>query len=159
MITSAQTTKEMYLFKNEIYNKIREIEVKLSNELKTKNLEINANLTTFNEKVSSILESNKLMIESITKQNYNFEKIEKLEISKKAMNEMIFSHKLKITNIYSEINKIKYRFDKMLNENILIPGYVGPGNEFKNFAEFVISTVKEIKKLKEEKDQMKKDNR
>ena len=159
MITSAQSTKEMYLFKNEIYNKIREIEIKLSTELKTKNSEINANLTTFNEKVSSILESNKLMIESITKQNYNFEKIEKLEISKNAMNEMIFSHKLKLTNIYSEINKIKYRFDKMVNENIIMPGYVGPGNEFKNLAEFIISTVKEIKKLKEEKDQIKKDNR
>ena len=73
---SAPTTKELYLFKNEIYNKIRELEKNFSIELKNKNLEINTNLSTFNEKVTSILESNKLMIESITNQNYNFEKIQ-----------------------------------------------------------------------------------
>ena len=151
--------KEMYLFKNEIYNKIREIETKLSTELKNKNSQINTNLTAFNEKVNSILESNKLMIDSITNQKFNFEKIEKLENNKKFINEILSSHKIKLNNIISDIDRIKFRFDKMEKDNIIIPGYVGPGSEYKNIGEFIINTIKEIKKLKEENEQIKKDDK
>ncbi len=156
---SAPTTKELYLFKNEIYNKIRELEKNFSIELKNKNLEINTNLSTFNEKVTSILESNKLMIESITNQNYNFEKIEKLETSKNSMNEMLITHKLKIANILSEINKMKLRYDRMVSENIIIPGYIGPGCNYKNLGDFISNSINEMRKLKEDNNYMKKENR
>ena len=151
--------REMYLFKNEIYNKIREIETKLSTELKNKNAQINTNLTTFNEKVNSILESNKLMIDAITNQKINFEKIEKLENNKKIINEILASYKIKINNIVSDIDRMKFRFDKMESENIIIPGYVGPGTEFRNIGDFIINTIKEIKLLKEENEQIKKDGK
>ena len=151
--------REMYLFKNEIYNKIREIETKLSTELKSKNAQINTNLTAFNEKVNSILESNKLMIDAITNQKINFEKIEKLENNKKIINEILASYKIKINNIVSDIDRMKFRFDKMESENIIIPGYVGPGTEFRNIGDFIINTIKEIKLLKEENEQIKKDGK
>ena len=152
-------SKEMYLFKNEIYNKIREIETKLSTELKNKNIQINTNLTTFNEKVNSILESNKLMIDAVTNQKLNFEKIEKLENNKRMINEILASYKIKINNIISDIDRVKFRFDKMESENIIIPGYVGSGSEYKNVGDFIINAIKEIKKLKEENEQIKKDGK
>ena len=120
---------------------------------------INVNLTSFNEKVNSILESNKKMIESLTSQKYNFEKIEELESGKKFMNDILTSHKIKINNIYAEINKMKYRYEKMLSENIIIPGYVGPGCDLKNLGEFIIFSIKDIKKLKEENILLKKESR
>ena len=151
--------KEMYLFKDEIYCKIRELEIKFIAELSKKNTQINVNLTSFNEKVNSILESNKKMIESLTSQKYNFEKIEELESGKKFMNDILTSHKIKINNIYAEINKMKYRYEKMLSENIIIPGYVGPGCDLKNLGEFIIFSIKDIKKLKEENILLKKESR
>ena len=151
--------KDMYLFKNEIYSKLREIENRFFSELNNKNLEININLKTFNEKVNSILESNKSMIDSIAAQKLNLEKINQFESDKKIMNDVITSQKIKINNILSEIDKMKLRYNKMLSENIIIPGYVGPGCNFKTLGEYIISSIKDIKKLKEEKNQIKKEEK
>ena len=52
------SSKEMNLFKNEVLNKIRELETKFFTEISRKNAEINYNLTSFNEKVNSTLDSN-----------------------------------------------------------------------------------------------------
>ena len=67
-------------FKDEILKKIREMETKFFNELSKRNFAININYENFSEKVNSILESNKLMISSITNQKLNIDKIKKLEL-------------------------------------------------------------------------------
>ena len=152
-------TKEMYLFKNEIYNKLRELETKFFSQLSNKNSEINLNLTTFNDKVNSIMESNKQLIESIAAQKLSFEKINELSSSKRFMDEALLSQNIKIKNILAEIDKMNYRYEKMINENIIIPGYVGPGCDFKNIGDFIKNVVKEIKKLKDENEQKKRDEK
>ena len=144
--------KDIYLFKNEIYKKIRELEIKFSSELANKNSQINLNLKTFNEKVSSILESNRKMIESVTNQKMTFEKVNELDASKKKMDETLISQNIKLNSIVSEINKINYRYESLMKDNILIPGYVGPSCKFKNLGEFIINSIKDISKLKEIKE-------
>lgn len=151
--------KEMYFFKNEIYNICREMEIKLFATLNKKNSEIITNLTIFNDKVNSILESNKLTIDSITNQKINFEQIQHLTTDQKIMSESILSHNIKINNIISDIDKLKYRYDRMVSENIIIPGYVGPGCDFKNLGDYIINSIKELKILKEERNKFKKEDK
>ena len=151
--------KEMYLFKNEIYKICREMETKLFATLNKKNSEINTNLTIFNDKVNSILESNKLTIESITNQNINFEQIQHLTIEQKILNESILSHKIKIDNIIKEIDKLKNKYEKMVNENLIIPGYIGPGCNFKNLGDYIINSIKEMRLLKEERNKFNKEDK
>lgn len=52
------SNKDMILFKNEILDKLRELETKFFTEITRKNSEINLNLSTFSEKVNSIMDSN-----------------------------------------------------------------------------------------------------
>ena len=149
----------MSLFKNEVLNTIRELESKFFTELSRKNAELNFNLTSFNEKVNSILDSNRKMIESVTRQKLNFEKIKQLESNMKYINEALTTHDVKISFITSEMEKMKIKYDKIISENILIPGYIGAGCNFKNLKDFIVSSMEEIKKLKNEKEVIKREEK
>ena len=147
--------KEMYLFKDEILNKLRELETKFFDEVSRKNSDINLNLNTFNEKVNSIIESNNKMIAAFTSQKLNVEKISQLDIRGKHMDEIITTHDVKISSMTSEIDKMRFKYDKMIGENLIIPGFIGVGCSFRNLREFVVNSIIDIKKLKEEKEILK----
>ena len=149
------SNKEIYLFKDEILNKLRELEMKFFNELSRKNLDINFNLNTFNEKVNSIIESNSKMIAAVTSQKLNIEKISQLDTSRKHMDEIINAHDIKISNMICEIDKMRFKYDKLIGENLIIPGFIGVGCSFRNLREFIINSIIDIKKLKEEKEILK----
>ena len=149
----------MNLFKNEVLNKIRELETKFFTEISRKNAEINYNFTSFNEKVNSILDSNRKMIESITSQKLNFEKIKQLESNMKHRDEALTTHDIKISFITSEMEKMKFKYDKIISENVLIPGYIGPGCNFKNLKDFIVISMEEIRKLKDEKEVIKREEK
>ena len=153
------TTKEMYLFKNEIYNRIREFEQKINIELSNKNSEIKMNLSSFNDKMNSMMEANRALIESFVSQKLNIEKINELVSNKRSTDETLLSQDTKIKNILSEIEKIKYRYEKMVSENIIIPGYVGLGCDLRNIGDFIRNVMKEMKKIKDDNERKKKEEK
>ena len=152
------SNNNMNLFKDEILNKIREIESKFLNELSKKNLEININYENFSEKVNSILESNRLMIESITNQKIHFEKISKLELITKKLDDKLITQEIRITNLFNDIKQMKANYDKIITDNLIIPGYLGPGCPFRSLGNFIISSTDEFKRFKDEKEFIKKMN-
>ena len=149
---------ELNLFKDEVLNEIREMEKKFLNELSNKNFEYSINYETFSEKVNSILESNRLMIESVTNQKLHFEKINNLEKETKKMDQNLITHEVRINNILNDINKMTSTYDKLISSNLVIPGYIGPGCTYKSFADFVINSINEFKNYKEEKEHIKRLN-
>lgn len=146
------SNKEMHLFKDEILNKLRELESKFFNEVSKKNSALNFNLNNFNEKVNSIIESNTKMIETVTSQKLNFEKIAQLDTSRKNMDEILTTHGVKISSLNSEIDKMRFKYDKLIGENLIIPGFIGVGCSFRNLREFIVNSIVDIRKLKEEKE-------
>jgi hypothetical protein len=97
-----------------------------------------------------MIESNKSLIESIATKKLNIEKLDELIENKRVTDNAITSINTRIKNIISELEKIKNRYEKMVNENIIIPGYVGPGCALKNLGDFVRNAVNEIKKIKDD---------
>ena len=148
------SNKEMNLFKDEILSRIRELETKFFKELSKKNFEININYESFSDKVNSILESNRLMIESITNQKIHFEKINNLESNKKEIEEKLTTHEIRISNTLNEIRKMKFNYDKVISDNLIIPAYIGPGSMYKSLGEFIINSIEEFKKFKEDKNKI-----
>ena len=153
------SNKDMILFKNEVLDKLRELESKFFTEITRKNSEININLSTFNEKVNSILDSNKKMIESIINQKLNFEKIKELDSNWKHIDEVLTTHNIKISSITSEMDRMKFRYDKIISENLEISGYIGPGCNFRNLKEFIVSSIADNRKLKEDKEIIKREGK
>ena len=152
------SNQEMNLFKDEVLKRIRELETKFFKELSKKNFDININYEYFSEKVNSILESNQLMIESITNQKLHFEKINNLETNKKEIEEKLTTHEIRINNTLNEIKKMKFNYDRIISENLIIPAYIGPGSMYKSLGEFIISSIEEFKKFKEDKEKIRNTN-
>jgi hypothetical protein len=94
------------------------------------------------------------MISSITNQKINIEKIKKLELDIQKIDDTLITHDIRINNTLNEIKKMKFNYDKIISENIIIPAYIGPGCVYKSLGEFIISSTEEFKKFKEEKDNL-----
>ena len=148
------SNQELNLFKDEILKKIREVETKFYKELSKKNFEININYENFSEKVNSILESNRLMIESITNQKIHLEKINQLETNTHIMEDKLTTLDIRITNSLNEMKKMKFNYDKIISENLIIPAYIGPGSMYKSLGEFIIHSIEEFKQIKEQKENL-----
>ena len=143
---------EINLFKNEIYLKIRELEKKFVSEITKKNSEIDSNFNIFNDKINIIMENNRKLIESITNEQLNFEKVKDLEKAIKSLNENLTTNKVKVVNLTNDVDRMRFRYDKLISDNLVIPGYIGPGCSYRNVGEYIINSIIDIKKLKEEKE-------
>ena len=143
---------EINLFKNEIYLKIRELEKKFVSELTKKNSEIDSNFNIFKDKINIIMENNRKLIESITNEQLNFEKIKDLEKAIKSLNENLTTNKVKVVNLTNDVDRMRFRYDKLISDNLVIPGYIGPGCSYRNIGEYIVNSIIDITKLKEEKE-------
>ena len=143
---------EINLFKNEIYLKIRELEKKFVSELTKKNSEIDSNFNIFKDKINIIMENNRKLIESITNEQLNFEKIKDLEKAIKSLNENLTTNKVKVVNLTNDVDRMRFRYDKLISDNLIIPGYIGPGCSYRNIGEYIVNSIIDITKLKQEKE-------
>ena len=153
------SNKEINIFKNDVLSKLRELENRFFNELNKKNSEINYNFSIFNDKVNSILDSNNKMIESVTNQNHYIEKIKDLDLSRNDMNQILITLRVKVNNLSSEVDKMRFRYDKIISDNLVVPGYIGSGCNYKNIGDFVMNTIIDINKLKNEKEIIKREDK
>ena len=145
-------------FKDEIFKKIRLLEKKLMDEIKTKYAQLNENNQKLDNKISFINDNTDSLLDFVTSQKLNIEKVEELEISKNKAEQNISMHDIKLKNLALEINKMKSKYDKIFEESLQVPGYVGPACQFKNISEYIQNNILEFSKLKNDRDQMKVEN-
>lgn len=145
-------------FKDEIFKKVRLLENKVMTEVNNKYLQINANYEKLDNKVSFISENNDSLLELITTQKFNSDKVSELENFKNKTEQSMIMYDLKLKTLSSEIDKIKLKYDKAIVDNLQVSGYIGPGCQFKTISEYISNNIFEFSKLKNEKEQMKIEN-
>ena len=93
--------------------------------------ELRNQITNTDNKINMIL-SNEAKIKNLTN---NFEFLEK---KFKVLNDKFVNIEIKFSNLSREYSESCYKYDKMILNNLLVPGYIGPGNcKFKNLKEFL----------------------
>ena len=140
-------------FKDEIMKRIRLLENKLSSDFNSKFSQISLGFEKLDMKINSITQNNNSLLGLITNQNFNYEKFEELEEFKLKAEQNLLTHEIKIKNIIQELEKLKIRYDKILNDNLIVPGYVGPGSQHKNLADYVIYQINEFQKIRNDTEQ------
>ena len=145
-------------FKDEIFKKIRLLEKKLMDEIKLKYTQLNENNHQLENKLTIINENADSLLEFITTQKLNSEKVSELEISKNKVEQNIAVHEMKLKVLTLEIDKMKSKYDKIFEESLQVPGYVGPGCQYKTISEYIQNNIQEFSKLKNDRDQMKIEN-
>ena len=93
--------------------------------------ELRNQIINTDNKINMIL-SNEAKIKNLTN---NFES---LENKFKSLNDKFVNIEIKFVNLSREYSESCYKYDKMILDNLLVPGYIGSGNcKFKNLKEFL----------------------
>ena len=119
-------------FKEDIMKKFHIQERNLKLEYNSKFTKINSNLEEIELKINTLSHNNNSLLDLISKQNINLEKINKLENLGNKADQTLLTQEIQIKNIFEEISKIKNNIYKIVSENLIIPGTVGPGSVYKN---------------------------
>ena len=141
--------------KEELLTIIKEKELKIYEELDNK---INANKLYINESIK-VMEENKRIIECFLQQKYQIDKIENLEKLTNKANDTLISHEIKISNISKDINFMKTKYDKIVLDNLLISGVIGPSCQFKNLSSYIRNLITEFARMKNDNEIMKKESK
>lgn len=153
------STDEINSLKEEIYSSLKQLEQKVFDTINVKTAQLTDNFNNYNEKLDSILTHNKELIESIVSEKINVEKINTLESFKNKADGMLISHEIRINNHNKEIDYMKEKYDRAIEDNLLIPGLIGPKCQFQNVKEYINANNSDIARLKYEKDQLKLDTK
>ena len=148
---------EMNLFKEEILKSLREFETKLTTKVEDKESALNSDYRNFISKINNLMDNNKEMVSKLVSQQLKLDKITELENFKNKVDSMLITHEIRIKNSLDEIEKMKTRYDKILSENLYVPGFVGTSCQYRNLSEYINFNIGDVSRLRNEKDQIKRE--
>ena len=152
----AEVTKgDLMFFQNEILSDLKKLETKLNNKLDLSIEEIKVKLTendTKNANLSEKFEDLTNLLNNNNDKDKNDE-IKKLQKFKSNMEEFTSKIRIKTDKLETELDNTNYKFDKILNWNLTLPGIIGTEKcKFKSLREFLDFTNKTIQTLNTNKD-------
>ena len=145
---------DLIQFKDEIFKKIRLLENQLTTEINDKYTETNILCESINNRLSLLNNNNNSLLESLTSQKLNFDKIESIEKSFNNFEQSLITNDIKIKKVISDVEYLSTRCDKIISDNLNVTGYIGPGCQFKNISEYIKQNILDFSKMKLEKDKL-----
>ena len=106
-----------------------------------------------------IIEENKRIIECFLEQKYQIDKIENLEKTSNKTNDTLISHEIKIANNSRELSSIKIKYDKLILDNLMVTGLIGPSCQYKNLASYIKYQISEFNRMKYDNENVKKETK
>ena len=157
VINPDSNKSEVNLFKDELLGNIHDLEKKLNERINNIENKLITDLDNFSNNMNSFLEKNKDMVLSVVSQKLKLEKITELETFKKKVDDMLITHGIRIKNNLDDISKMKVKYDKIVSENLYVPGFIGNNCQYRNLSDYLFYNIGEVSRMKMEKDQLKKD--
>ena len=100
-------------------------------------------------------EENKGFIEKILSNKYYFEKIENLDKIATKLNDGILAHEIRISKNISDINALRTKYDKIILDNLLLPGLIGPSCQYKNLSQYLKNNIYDMTRMKADNESIK----
>ena len=159
MADVVENNNEISLLKDEMYKLLREQENKLQSQITAQKNQTTADFESFGNKINTIIENNKTMLLTVVAQKIKCEKITELETFKNKVEGMLITHEIRLNTSLGEIEKIKSKYDKIISDNLVVPGYVGSTSQFPTLSHYISYNINEVTKIKLDKEQLKKDGK
>ena len=138
--------------KEEFLKKLNEFEEKWMKMLDIKDNNIQKEITNIKENSNDILKKSKIIMDNYTTDKMNESKINDLESFRNKVNDILIAHEVRINNNIKDLNNFTNKYDKMISENIYVPGFIGPSCQYKSLSEYINYNMNEVSKIRLEKD-------
>ena len=146
-ILNQVTRGDLLLFKEEILQTIRELKNELNNKITEKFDSYNKLVESSNQKLYKYEFDKNTFLSLVT---FAQEKNEILSEINKLKNELkteINVNTLHINNCEMEVSNMGFKYDRIISNNLLVPGIIGPMCKFENLKDYIIDNRKEIPNL------------
>ena len=137
--------------KADILSQLKGEQNKLIRNLETKMEETNRLINDSNAK----FQENKVFFENILSQKYYFDKLDNLEKTYFKLNDSLLAHEIRISKNIDDINSLRTKYDKIILDNLLLPGQIGPSCQYKNLAQYLKSNIYDMARMKGDNDNIK----
>ena len=124
---------------------------------KQKSNDLDSKITEIELKLSKYKEANKRMYDLILEQKVYIEKIKNLSEFKSKTETRLLSFDIKLANFFSELVSFKSRYDKILIENLTVPGIIGVSCKYNTIADYILDNINKSKLYHSEQEKIKND--
>ena len=147
------TKNDMLFFQNEVFGDLK----KLESSINTKISKLYENLTDitkeYNQKFDYFTNKINDLLQLLSVNNLDHEKVEELYKTKNKMKDEITCNKNTILMHKKILDSSIYKYDRLIIDNLELPGVIGYNCKFKNLRTFLDFTHSEINSYKEFKTQ------
>ena len=143
-------------FKEEIYRKLRLLENKFSSDFNSKISNVNSNFDKLDLKIKVNSQNINSLLDMVSKQNFDFQKINQFDDFKNKIDETFASQQVQYKSLLHEISNMKDKYDTIIEKNLFVPGFIGPGAIYKSLSDYLIIQMEEFNKIRNQSEQNKK---
>jgi len=143
-------------FKNDVLKDIHGLDKRLSEQIKIKNKSYDAILCDFKERLEKIEKDNKATALSIFEIKTKINRFNELFTYKQNIDNTIYSQEMRIKIIMEEVYRLKSKYEKIINDNLIIPGLIGGSFRFKNLKDYIQFFSLEMSRVKSWQEEHKK---
>ena len=151
----SEIRRDVILFKDETLKAMREMSKQLFEGIKQKSNELDSKITELESKLSKYKDSNKRMFDIILEQKVFIEKIKNFSEYKSKTETRLLEFDIKLSNFFSELVNFKSHYDKIITQNLNIPGIIGVSCKYNTIADYIADNINKVKFLHGEQDKMK----
>ena len=153
----------MYV-QNEILGDIRDVENKLELKIKKNNQSFETYKISLEKKMNYLENAYNTLLQKTqnnkTNSNESFDEkkiFQEINSINQKMESNIFTLKNDIINIRNDLKDSNYKYEKLISDNLQLPGLVGNKSKFNNFAEFIKNLYKNYNDLLKSKSHLESD--
>ena len=147
------------LIKEEFLKNMREFEEKWMKILDIKEFQLQKQITDLKEDSENIFQRSKAILDNYSAHKVNESIINDFATFKNKVNDMLVTHEIRINNNIKDISNFSFKFDKIISDNIFIPGFIGPSCQYKTLSDYINSNIEEMNRMKIEKEVIKKEQK
>ena len=145
--------------KDEFFQKLKEFEEKWMKMLDIKESQIQKKISDLKENSDDILKKSKTIVDNYSSYRINESKLNDFASFQNKVNDMLITHEIRINNNIKDISAFSAKYDKIISENIFLPGFIGPSCQHKTLSEYINYNIDEVSRLKSEKEILKRDQK
>ena len=146
-ILNQVTRGDLLLFKEEILQTIKVLKTELNNKIKEKFESYNKLVELSNQKLYNYEVDKKTFLSNVTFLEQKNEILSEINKLKSEIKTEINVNTLHINQCQMEISNMGFKYDRIISNNLLVPGLIGPMCKFENLKDYIIDNRKEIPNL------------
>ena len=147
------THNDMRFFQNDLLNDLKKLELQLNGRVASINQVLLTKMGEYDSKFSKVFENISGLISQIAERKFDNDRIEELLKMRNKFADQIIESQSRISIIDKSLENALFKYDKIILDNLNVPGLIGVGSKYKNCAsyfKYIDNELKLTQKFKED---------